>query len=167
MTALAADSEQIERFVGVIFRHAEPDTYVSLRAFSHGPTPSSARIRAIRLVDRSALVHEATRLATVAANHLDPIVVAPPVCTFRTVTSAAEGNVANGVCISVELDEHPYDSAAYLEDLLGPPTIAIASGGTWTADSDSFRPGIPRRCRPPFRADVGRSSKMKPATIPI
>jgi hypothetical protein len=43
------------------------------------------------------------------------------------------------------------------------PSIAAPLSQLWSvdvrhwlsADSDSFRPGIPRRCRPPFRADVG------------
>src|SRR3954466_2500847 len=33
------------------------------------------------------------------------------------------------------------------------------------ADSDACRPPVPRRCRPPFRFDVGHRSEMKPATL--
>ena len=35
------------------------------------------------------------------------------------------------------------------------------------ADSDLFRPGIPRRSRPGFRFEAGQHSEMNPATVPI
>ena len=37
--------------------------------------------------------------------------------------------------------------------------------GLLIADSDACRPPFPRRCRPPFRFDVGHHSEMKPATL--
>jgi hypothetical protein len=131
MTPFAGDADQIAAFVGTTFRDADPETFVSLRAFFQDPARPLAVIRAMRLTDHAALIHDATRLATAAANHPEPIVVAPPVCTFLSPASATEANVANGLCIAAECDAHPYESAARLERLLGPPTVAVASGGTW------------------------------------
>jgi hypothetical protein len=132
MTPRAGDADQITAFVGTIFRDADPETFVSLRAFFQDPARPPAAIGAMRLADHAALIREATRLATAAANHPEPIVVAPPVCTFLSPASAAEANVANGLCLAAECDARPYESAVCLERLLGPPTIAVASGGIWT-----------------------------------
>src|SRR3954469_17594604 len=41
----------------------------------------------------------------------------------------------------------------------------ITPGEGMGSDSDACRPPVPRRCRPPFRFDVGHRSEMKPATL--
>jgi hypothetical protein len=45
--------------------------------------------------------------------------------------SAAEDNLLQGLTISVECDENAVESRRKLEELLGPATLWVASGGTW------------------------------------
>ena len=66
------------------------------------------------------------------ANASRPGVFAPPVATFREQFRARAIDLANGLAISVDLDQG--DTAALrvkLEDLLGPCTVVVASGGLW------------------------------------
>src|SRR5262249_21903083 len=45
---------------------------------------------------------------------------------------AREEDLLEGPVFSVELDENPRLALAKLEQLLGPPTLVVRSGGTWT-----------------------------------
>ena len=131
---LQADEEQIATFVNAIFRYAEAGTYVSLRGFDQfrrdvGPT----LIEAIRIADEPlGLIRSASGAATSCANMPEPAVFAPPVCCFSNERRARETDVANGVALSVELDEGDIAAARQrLEGLLGPATVVVASGGEW------------------------------------
>jgi hypothetical protein len=134
MTPLAADRDQLGRFVGPVFRYADADTFVSLRSFTHRQGEKPAKIEAVKLNGHghAALVTAAERHATWAANHREPLVFAPPVATFTNPARATEADLAQGLALSVELDETPTEALQTLVTTLGIPTVIMASGGAWT-----------------------------------
>jgi hypothetical protein len=130
-----ANSDEIEKFVDALFRYADDDSYISLRAFDQrdrGKPP--ILIQAVRVGEGySAIVAQAARAIVRTANSDSPGVFAPPVATFTNPTSAADADIANGVALSVELDEgDPIQLRRRLEGILGPVTIVVQSGGEWT-----------------------------------
>jgi hypothetical protein len=131
---LRAARDQIERFVEPLFRYAAEGTYVSLRSFQHRQGEKPARIEAVKLNGQGlgTMVIAAERHATWAANHREPLVFAPPVATFTNEAHAAEADLAQGLALSVEIDERPTEAVQTLVTTLGVPTVIMASGGTWT-----------------------------------
>ena len=128
---LAVDAAAIGQFVSALFRYADPDSFVSLRTFAEGGGGAHS-IEAHAIGDSlHGLANAATRHAQRAARAADPSVFAPPVATFRTSGKADEANLANGLTLSVECDATPDAARARLESLLGPATVAVASGGEW------------------------------------
>ena len=57
------------------------------------------------------------------------MVFCPPVVTFRTAKNAKRDNVLEGVALSVECDKTPNAALAFLKEVLGDPTVIVASGG--------------------------------------
>jgi hypothetical protein len=134
---LEADGDEIDRFVRALFRHASPRTYVSLRCFPQHDGGDGFRIRPFGLGDDNLdlLVEYATEQATWAA--ANDGVFCPPVCTFCGAERAGEAELADGLVLSVELDDGNTDSkVAALESVLGPATVIVISGGLWN-DPDS------------------------------
>jgi len=131
---LQAQALEIRTFLDALFRYADPGTFLSLRAFDQRDRAKPpVLIEGIRFSgDLSPLVARATQAAGRAANSPEPAVFAPPVATFRDGRRARAIDVANGVALSVEIDEtDPETARTKLAHLLGPPTIAVASGGEW------------------------------------
>ena len=131
---LQPDRGQITSFVDALFRHADENTFVSLRAFHNSDrSKPPTLIRAIKINGEGlAPVIDAAVIATDhAANKLHPSTFAPPICTFRSSDRARAIDVANGLTISVEIDERPKESRKQLESILGTPTVVIESGSTW------------------------------------
>ena len=128
---LSPDGEAIRQFVSVMFRDADIGTYVSLRAFrddaSHVFGISAHQVTD----DLPRLAVAAEQEAMRAANAPFPVVFAPPVATFGNRDKADEASLANGLALSVECDVTPGAARARLEDLLGPATVVVASGGEW------------------------------------
>lgn len=136
---LRADPQQIGAFVGAIFKHAEPGTFVSLRAFDQTDrTRPPLKIQSVAINNSFAgLVDAAARVAEMAANGQRSAVFAPPICTFNNASTARTVDVANGVSLSIDLDCGDVTAARQrLEHLLGPVTVAMHSGGDF-ADPDS------------------------------
>jgi hypothetical protein len=134
---LEADSDEIDRFVRSLFRHASAHTYVSLRCFPQHDGGDGFSIRPFGLYgdNLDLLVELATYLATWAA--ANDGVFCPPVCTFRSAERASEAELAEGLVLSVELDDGDTDEkVAALESVLGPATVIAISGGLWN-DPDS------------------------------
>ncbi len=132
---LAVDRAQIEQFVNALFPYAESGTFASLRSFDQfDRTVPPIAIEATRINGTlSNVVDAATAAAQRAADHHRPTVFAPPVCTFTGPSRARGVDLANGVAISVELDDGDTEmERRRLESLLGPATMAVASGGDWT-----------------------------------
>jgi hypothetical protein len=67
-----------------------------------------------------------------AANALKPVVFCPPLAIFLYPDNAKQSNLLAGLALSVECDEHARNAVATLEQLLGPATAVVRSGGAWT-----------------------------------
>jgi putative DNA primase/helicase len=128
------DAGAISAFVHALFRHADDGSFVSLRAFNQFndgiPPPYNVGVQ-INGQDLGPIIAAAVAGARYAANHSDALVFAPPIATFRTARGAAEADLINGVCISVEIDAggDTGSTRGRLEELLGPATVVVASGG--------------------------------------
>ncbi len=126
--------QEIAQFVDALFRYAEEGTVIALRSFTHDPEDRMPRIQGWPVIrgDMAEVVRAATKAASEAANSATPLVFCPPVATFRPTRRAREIDLANGVAISVEVDSgNTAVAKAKLEHLLGPVTVAVASGGEW------------------------------------
>src|SRR5438128_6352604 len=135
MTALEADRKEIGLFVEALFRYADPDTFVSLRAFRDDVEGTwSPRLWATPKVGERGfdlIVSAAGNLADACARAPERVVFAPPVATFTTPVGAAEKDIANGIELAVECDAKPAAARARLESLIGTATVVVESGGIW------------------------------------
>ncbi len=132
--ALVASPSEIEHFVRALFRYADSGTYVSLRSFDQFDRGAPARlIRSVRINGSlDPVIAAATEAATASAASGNLWVFCPPICTFTNGQRARGEDLANGVAISVEIDEGDIAAArTKLEAILGPATLAIASGSDW------------------------------------
>jgi hypothetical protein len=125
---LICDPNQIAKFYNALFRYADPNTYVSLRAFA-GFRPWG-RWCSLAAGDPRVL-DAAVALADAAANASEPVVFCPPIATFHNTRRAREIDLANGLCVSADCDQRPGQARAALETRFGPPTVVVASGGEW------------------------------------
>jgi P4 family phage/plasmid primase-like protien len=136
VTALVVDRTAIETFVSALFRYADEGGVCQLRAFRDdiNDTWRPDLWRAIKLngTGFGPLIDAAAQLAQQCADATERVVFAPPVVCLNSETKAAEKNIANGLVVVVECDKNPSAARAFLEGLLGPPTLIVASGGTWT-----------------------------------
>jgi hypothetical protein len=128
---LTPDLDQLDRFVGALFRYATPGTFASLRAFHQ--TDRSVPPLLTRAVsingDLTKLSSEAARAIVDAG---DSSVFAPPICTFTNPDRARGIDLADGLVLSVEIDEGDTSAARIrLESLIGPATIVLQSGSEW------------------------------------
>jgi hypothetical protein len=144
MTGLPApDEAQIWRFFTTLFAGADVGTHIALRAFEeHTSRPWRIErwsMPAIGADGLDPIIEAACELARAAAVAAEPVAFAIPVCTFLSAESAAEKNVAQGLCIAVDCDQAPHSAWERLENLLGPATLAVASGGMWQPPDD----GVP------------------------
>jgi len=136
---LVADEQEIRTFVDCLFRYADAGTLVGLRSFTHDKDDQIARIQGWPQVDsgNARLIAAAVRAATESANSPIGLVFAPPVATFTEQVAGQKQqarlvDLANGLCISVELDEGDIGALRQkLEGLLGLATVVVASGGVW------------------------------------
>ena len=110
-----------------------PTATCQLRTFEHQRGAKPVEIRAVQINGEGLepVVAQATGAANRAAKFERPTVFAPPVCTFRSATKAAEADLANGLCLAIECDEHPTEACRRLIGLLGGVTAIVASGGEW------------------------------------
>lgn len=137
-TPLTADEQQIRRFVNVLFK----------RCVLPGGLPFGGRFtfRAFQHSDDTPVLHDeweplagkpiarAAQLATKIARRpaVKAAVFAPPVCLFDETGRAGAANVFACPVIMVDLDASPLIGRRSLEELLGPATLVVASGGRWT-----------------------------------
>ena len=132
---LTADAGEIERFVNTLFRYADADTFVSLRAFDQfDDSKPPVFIKPYRINENGLrpIIKAATHWAQHAADSAMPVVFAPPVATLTNDKHAGAADLANGIALSVDLDANPAAGRARLEGLLGPATVVVASGSQWT-----------------------------------
>jgi hypothetical protein len=125
--------DQIEIFVEGLFRHASPQGYVSLRAFYEDGSNKTFRITPTGLAGGLKFLMDAAEDdAARAANHPKPIVFCPPIAVFTNREHARENDLAEGLALSIECDQQPQQAKQRLEQILGPATFVVASGGKWT-----------------------------------
>ena len=130
---IAADRNEIRRFVQAIFPHADEDVFASVRCFPQraGGAPE---IRAVRIdgTGLEPLASMAFAVASRAARNEKASVVCLLVAGFANAERAREQDVANCLALSVDLDSNPGRGLEFLRGLLGPPTLVVESGGAWT-----------------------------------
>ena len=129
MSSLTPDREMLAQFAGLMFKHARPDGFVSLRAFpDKGSKKDEARSDIESDPDRryatflDITVERARRRPT----WHEPAVFCPPVATFRTTGTQRPTTSAKGVCLCVECDQRPLEARQTLEALLGTATAVVA-----------------------------------------
>lgn len=133
---LVADAEQIGAFADALFRYASKGQRISLRAFYDDKNDSFA-IKPMWLGDGlDDIVRMATQMATQAAQADRPVVFCPPIAGFipgpgRKDSHAAEQDLNEAFALSVECDAYPQMAQRKLEQILGPATVVVASGGEW------------------------------------
>ena len=138
--------EEIARFVRALFAYAEQDTFISLRAFDQfNRSVPPVIIRGVRVngsVD--AIIRDATIAAEDASQHENPTVFCPPIATFTGAWKASTTDLANGLTLSVELDDTDPDAGQrILEEILGPVTVLVRSGSDWIdASTGEIKPKI-------------------------
>jgi hypothetical protein len=133
MTNFEPDRDALEIFVDALFRHAPNEGFVSIRSFYEGDEGKSFRITPASLAGGLKFVLEvAEDDARRAANNPKPVVFCPPIAVFTNDKRAGEKDLAQGPALSVECDSHAQEARAKLEQLLGPATIVVRSGGEWT-----------------------------------
>jgi hypothetical protein len=122
---LPPDRKSVEPFLDAMFRHADPQTFVSLRAFDDisAAPPLFAQAVAVGDVDIVARVCDGI---SQAANHPRPHVFCPPICTFKTAHNAKTENLADGLVITVECDSNAQAAREDLVAILGlKPTLVV------------------------------------------
>lgn len=134
---LTADTDQLAQFVGALFLYADENTWVSLRGFPDKGAGGGSKPFAIKSVQINghglgAVTKAATLMANSCARAEGPVVFCPPVATFTNAESAAGDALANGLSLSLECDQNAVAAVQAIRNLIGPPTLVIASGGTWT-----------------------------------
>jgi predicted P-loop ATPase len=137
VTLLEPDRDQIEIFVDALFRHAGAGGYVSLRSFL-GDEKVLKPIRSVPLNGQGLrfLIDVAEDQARRAANNPEPAVFCPPIAVFQSSEGwqARERDLFKGLALSVECDTRADEARWKLEDILGPATVVVRSGGTWMSD---------------------------------
>ena len=129
---LEPDRDQIEQFVNAIFRHAGSQGFVAVRSFLEG-NDKPFRLSGTALTGGLRfLIDVAEDDARRAAQHPQPVVFCPPLAIFSNKDRAREQDIAEGLALSVECDEHPQEARETLEKILGPATVVVKSGGRWT-----------------------------------
>jgi hypothetical protein len=129
---LLPDEQDLAGFVAAVFKRADPKGIVSLRAFPDAVKNAKPLfIDPIALGDPQFLAVVMER-AGQAANWPKPVVFCPPVVTLKDGRNAKADNVHEGVTLPVECDEQPNAALSFLREILGDPTVVVASGGEWT-----------------------------------
>jgi hypothetical protein len=133
---LEPDRDQLEIFVDAVLRHRGAEGFISLRSFVENDDEAPPyRKSPISLKDNfKFLIDCAVDDARRAAQAPQPVVFAPPLAVFNNKIHAREEDVLAGLVLSVECDRTPHDARRQLEDLLGPTTLAVRSGGVWIDD---------------------------------
>jgi hypothetical protein len=97
--------------------------------FYDGGGDKPFRINPVRLTgDLAFLTRTAGEEAFRAANNPKKIVFCPPIATFKTKDHAAEGDIHQGLALSVECDEHPRAAREKLEELRRGPSQRCCCG---------------------------------------
>jgi hypothetical protein len=131
MSIPSPDRESVASFLDCLFRHANRESFLNLRAFNDAKDNAPPLfIEGVRVGASDCIERICARIEE-AARHVEPHVFCPPLCTFTEATGAKIDNLAEGVALSVECDANAKAAYKTLVALLGKPTVVVASGGTW------------------------------------
>jgi archaellum biogenesis ATPase FlaH len=135
-----ADKNELEIFFRALFQNANSG-YISLRGFKSDNTPAF-KPESYLFDDRQLLI-SSERLANFTVS-LPKAVFCTPSSTFKVPDRATEKVIANGIAITVDFDNvDPQKSREILEDIFGPATLVIASGGQWQDNqTGNFKPKL-------------------------
>jgi hypothetical protein len=161
---LEPDRNEIEVFVDAIFRHASAEGFVAVRSF-YESEDKVFRISSCPAGDFKFLVNVAEDDARRAAQFPKPIVFAPPLATFSVKDRARESDILEGLALSVECDRHPQEARQTLEELLGPATVVVRSGGRWVNGGDVAEDKLHLHWRLTVAARKDTLAKLKQARI--
>jgi hypothetical protein len=131
---IAIDPDDLQLFVDLLFRKADHGTYVALRAFRDDAdgTWRSDLWPVVQIGDNlDAVIDAACRFAADCAKAPEAVCFAPPIATFSRPDKADTASLSNGLVISAELDQRPREAQERLENVIGPATVAMNSGGVW------------------------------------
>jgi hypothetical protein len=129
--ALHPDVQSLQRFSAAMFKHADQRGFISFRAFPDLKGKGDPLFTTPISLGDPQFLAVASELAAQAAQWHKPAVFCPPVVTLRDARNAKADNVREGVALSVECDQDPNGALATLREILGDPTIIVASGGEW------------------------------------
>jgi hypothetical protein len=129
---LPPDRDMLAKFSAAMFKHAGAEGYVSLRAFYEDDSTKPFRITSTSMKGGLPfLIDVAEDDANRAANHPRKVVFCPPVAIFKDGDRARECDILAGLALSVECDQRPREAVSKLEEILGPATLVVRSGGVW------------------------------------
>jgi hypothetical protein len=124
--------DELQRFFTPLFRDADENSIVSLRTFPHDRGKPPLSIEGIKVRDPH-LIDKIEAAAIRAARASASAVLASPVATFYNPTRATHSDLTNGLAIAVDIDKGDIDeNLKKLEYLIGPATVVVRSGGSWT-----------------------------------
>jgi len=133
------DRDAVATFVDCVFRYADANSYVNLRAFNDTKRDAPPLFIEPIKVSASDFVDRVCNRIQQAAEQPEPYVFCPPVAAFGKTNGAAAEDLAEGLVLSVECDSNPRKARSKLTYVLGvEPTAVVASGGVWK-DPDTGR----------------------------
>ena len=137
---LEPDRGQIEIFVDAMFRHAGSEGYASIRSFFADNAVSRISTAKLKGGLRH-LIEVAEDDARRAANDPKPVVFCPPIAVFNGPDGwrARQEDLLKGLALSAEIDQHPDEALNRLEEIIGPATLIVKSGGQWLDPDDTPR----------------------------
>src|SRR5215471_16491688 len=165
---LEPDRRQIEHFFDALFRHRGTEGFISFRSFYHDDN-KPLLIEAVPVNSGfKYLCDVAEDHARRAANASKPAVFCPPIAVFANKDHAAETDLLAGPALSVECDEWPEQTRAKLEQILGPATLIVYSGGKWTARDGQLQDKLHlhwRLARPARDDDLAKLKRVRRLTV--
>jgi hypothetical protein len=89
------DMGQLRTYFGALFRHADPEGFINLRAFWHEPDQPAVFVRGVRLSEPDFLENVAQAIRDTP----EGAVTCPPVACFDNPTFASSTNVKQGLTV--------------------------------------------------------------------
>jgi len=138
--ALEPDRDQIEVFVTTLFRHAGSEGYASVRSFLDNNEVFRISTASLKGGLRH-LIEVAVDDARRAANNPKRATLCAPLAVFSSPDGwrARQEDLLKGLALSAEIDERPDEALNRLEEILGPATLVVKSGGQWIDPDDTPR----------------------------